>query len=132
MVDTSALMAISLGEPRAGRCAEVLAAESEALIAAPTTSECLVVAMGRGVEPEMRRLLDELGLFVVPSTEDRARSAAEAYRRWGKGFHSKATLNICNSFAYALAREFDCPLLYVGNDFAQTDILSAFDHGAED
>lgn len=102
------------------------------MIAAPTAAECLIVGMGRGVEAEMRRLLDEIGLVIVPLTDDRARLAAEAYRRWGKGFHSKAKLNICDSFAYALAREFGCPLLYVGNDFAQTDISSALGRSAKD
>jgi ribonuclease VapC len=34
-------------------------------------------------------------------------------------------LNFGDCFAYALAAERRCPLLYVGNDFAQTDIVSA-------
>ena len=29
------------------------------------------------------------------------------------------------SFGYALARERDCPLLFIGEDFARTDIVSA-------
>ncbi len=50
--------------------------------------------------------------------------AADAYRRWGKGFH-KASLNFGDCFAYALAEELACPLLYIGKDFPQTDIVSA-------
>lgn len=131
VVDTSALMAIVLGEPPAAACAAKLAAEDEVLIAAPTVSECLIVAMGREVEREMRRLLDELGLAVIPLTADRARAAAEAYRRWGKG-RNPARLNICDSFAYALATEMRCPLLFVGNDFERTDVPSALDEPARD
>jgi ribonuclease VapC len=124
VVDTSALMAIVLGEPPAGTCAAKIVAEEEVLIAAPTVSECLIVAIGRKVEPEMRRLLDEIGLLIVPLTPDRARAAAEGYRSWGKGQH-RAKLNICDSFAYALAMELGCPLLFIGNDFSQTDVTSA-------
>lgn len=94
------------------------------MIASATFSECLVVAMGRKVERDMRRLLDELALAVIPLTAQRAHAAAEAYRRWGKGFNP-AGLNICETFAYALAAEYRCPLLYIGNDFAKTDIVSA-------
>ena len=36
-----------------------------------------------------------------------------------------ASLNFGDRFAYATAKEFDCPLLYVGNDFAQTDVRTA-------
>lgn len=48
----------------------------------------------------------------------------KAYRQWGKGFHP-AGLNFGDCFAYALAKERDLPLLFVGNDFARTDIRPA-------
>ena len=72
----------------------------------------------------MRCMLNGLAMAIVPLMEERALAAAAAYRRWGKGL-DPAGLNICDSFAYALAKERDCPLLYVGNDFSQTDIRSA-------
>jgi len=50
--------------------------------------------------------------------------AAEAYGHWGKGFH-EAALNYGDCFSYVVAKANDCPLLYVGDDFAQTDIRSA-------
>ena len=49
---------------------------------------------------------------------------AEANARWGKSMHP-AGLNFGDCFAYAAAKEFDCPLLFIGNDFSRTDILSA-------
>jgi ribonuclease VapC len=47
-----------------------------------------------------------------------------AHVRWGKGGHP-AGLNFGDCFAYALAQELDCPLLYVGDDFARTDVKGA-------
>ena len=49
---------------------------------------------------------------------------AEAYAAWGKGIHP-AGLNLGDCFAYALARELGCPLLYVGRDFVWTDLAAA-------
>jgi len=61
---------------------------------------------------------------VVPVTAKVAYQVAAAYRRWGKGVHP-ASLNYGDCFAYALARERNLPLLYIGQDFAQTDVQSA-------
>jgi ribonuclease VapC len=123
-VDTSALMAIVRGEPEADLCQTVLMQQETLLIAAPTITEALIVARGRGVESEMRELLDELAPTIVPLTGQRAREAAHAHERWGKGNHP-AALNFGDCFAYALATEHACPLLFVGHDFAQTDIVAA-------
>jgi ribonuclease VapC len=35
-----------------------------------------------------------------------------------------AALNFGDCFAYEVAKYYDCPLLYVGDDFARTDIAS--------
>lgn len=56
-------------------------------------------------------------------TESQALIAAAAYRRFGKGNHP-ARLNYGDCFSYALAKSYDLPLLYKGNDFSQTDIRS--------
>lgn len=72
----------------------------------------------------MSELVTDLKLEVVDVTDERSRLVAEAYRRWGKGFHP-AALNFGDCFAYALAAERGWPLLFVGNDFARTDIRSA-------
>jgi ribonuclease VapC len=49
--------------------------------------------------------------------------AAEAYARWGRGVHP-AALNYGDCFAYVLAQQRACSLLFVGDDFAKTDIAS--------
>lgn len=66
--------------------------------------------------------MEHFDLEVVPLTERRARTAAAAYSLWGKGIHP-AKLNMGDCYAYALAKEFGCPLLYVGYDFSQTDVI---------
>ena len=52
-----------------------------------------------------------------------ARQRHDAYSRWGRGFR-RAALNFGDCFAYELAHSSQCPLLYVGKDFAKTDITS--------
>lgn len=123
-LDTSALMAILLGEAEAADCREVIAANDNFLIAAPTLTESLVVAARRRLHGEMANLIDALAPTIVPLTTARAYAAVRAYRDWGKSFNV-AKLNYGDSFAYALAKEHDCPLLFVGNDFALTDVTPA-------
>jgi ribonuclease VapC len=120
-VDTSALMAIVLNETDANACIAALEREDEILISATTIAEALIVAARRNVGEEMANLIDGLGFNAVAVTPASARRVASAYARWGKGVHA-AGLNFGDCFAYELAREHDCPLLYVGDDFAKTDV----------
>ena len=120
-VDTSALMAIVLGEAEADACIAALEIEDDILISAATIAEALIVAAHRNVGDEMAKLIDGLGFNAVAVTPAAARRVALAYARWGKGVHA-AGLNFGDCFAYELAREHDCPLLYVGGDFAKTDV----------
>lgn len=122
-VDTSALMAIILDEPEARACSAVLENENRLLISAGTVAEALIVSARRNVGEEMVRLLDGLGFEVINVTPLTARRMALASRKWGKGIH-KAALNFGDCFAYDVASEHDCPLLYVGEDFRQTGIRS--------
>jgi len=124
VVDTSALMAIIFDEPDAASCIDCLEVEPSALISAGTLAEALIVAGRRGVRAEMERLVEGLALEIFPVTALIARKVADAYQEWGKGIHP-AGLNYGDCFAYALARAKGCPLLFVGNDFSQTDIQRA-------
>ena len=124
VVDTSALIAILLREAAAVACQERLKKESVTLLSAVTLGEALIVAGRRGRSADMDALLAGLDCEVVPIGVDGARAAAAAYARWGRGVHP-ARLNLGDCFAYALARERGAPLLYVGDDFAQTDVASA-------
>jgi len=124
VVDTSALMAIAQDEPQARNCMQTLSHADRILISAGTLTELLILASRRKLGAVLHALLSELNLEVIPTTAESAYRAAEAYDKWGKGAHS-AKLNFGDCFAYELAMSFQCPLLYVGNDFAQTDVRSA-------
>ena len=122
-VDTSALMAILLNEPPADICDAALKSDSHLLISAGTLTEALIVAGGRNVRDEVQTLVDDLGFEVVPVTDATARRVADAYARWGRG-HKSAGLNFGDCYAYTVAKDNSCALLYVGRDFAKTDIKS--------
>jgi ribonuclease VapC len=122
-VDTSALMAIVLNEKEADACMAALEAEENILISAGTVAEALIVAARRNVGGEVASLIDGLGFDVVAVTPASARHIAQAYAQWGKGINP-ASLNFGDCFAYAVAKENSCRLLYVGDDFVKTDIAS--------
>lgn len=123
VLDTSALLAIVLGEPSREVCLEILEAERELYISAGTMTEALITSEHKGVGPEMALLIEELGASVVPVTEASAQLALLAFRQYGKGRHP-ARLNFGDCFSYAAAKELGHPLLFIGNDFSQTDIAS--------
>ena len=124
VLDTSALMAVLLGEPEGRACAAVLGSDAPLLISGGTLAEALIVTGNRGIGAEMAALVGEGGVEVVPVTGATAARVAEAYARWGKGRHP-AGLNFGDCFAYVLAQETGSVLLYVGEDFAKTDVASA-------
>ncbi|MBA4091742.1 MAG: VapC toxin family PIN domain ribonuclease [Sphingobium sp.] len=123
-IDTSAIMAILLNEAEADVCAAVLGSDDALIMSSGTLTETLIVALRRNYGRQAKRLIGELDIDIVALTPDSARRAADAYARWGKGVHP-ASLNYGDCFAYELATTRNCPLLFVGNDFAQTDVISA-------
>lgn len=120
-VDTSALMAVVVGEAESDACIAILETEPAVLISAGTVVEALIVAAKRSVADEMMKLIDGLGFEVVNVTTASARRIAAAYARWGKGVHP-AGLNFGDCFAYEVAKAYDCRLLYVGEYFSKTDV----------
>jgi len=117
-------MAILRKEELGEACEAALKTDQPILMSAATLTECLIVAKRKGALPGMNVLLQLLELTVLDVTEDIARAAADAHGRWGKGAHP-AALNYGDCFSYVTAVQNGCPLLYVGDDFAQTDIRSA-------
>ena len=124
-VDTSALMAIALDEPSAEACEAALASENDIIISAGTLAEVLIVSARRRVGVKMKDVLDRFDLDIVPVTAAVARRVGDAYEQWGRGMHP-AALNFGDCFAYALAKDRACPLLYVGDDFAKTDVAGVY------
>ena len=124
VVDTSAIIAVLLREAKAAACIETLEGEEEVLVSAGTLSELFIIAAGRNIASHAAEVIARLEMTVVSVTEATARQVGQAYARWGKGIHP-ASLNFGDCFAYALAKERGCRLLYVGEDFAKTDIERA-------
>ena len=122
-VDTSALLAIALAEAAGPACLEALRRKTQLLISAGTIVEALIVAHQRNVSDKVVALIDGLQFEIVTVTNASARRAATAYRRWGKGQHP-AALNYGDCFAYETATHHSCKLLYIGGDFAKTDVQS--------
>ena len=122
-VDTSALMAVLLDEGETAVCTAALSTNDRIVISAGTVAEALIVAGRRGLGAEMAELVDGLGLEIVNVSSAVARRVAECYARRGKGVNP-AGLSFGDCFAYEVANTRDCPLLYVGEDFARTDIAS--------
>jgi ribonuclease VapC len=121
-VDTSALLAVALDEPRAFDCAAALQSD-DLIVSAMTVAEALVVASRRGVSNQLRALLDGLDFTVDSISQATSERIARIYDLWGKGMHP-AALNLGDCFAYDVAKQRGCKLLYVGEDFAKTDIES--------
>jgi ribonuclease VapC len=127
VVDTSAVIAILLGESDAPHYASALSAASELRMAAPTWLETALVATARCVGDgyfELVGFLDFVGVEVVPVDMALAQIAYDGWTRYGKGRHP-AGLNYGDCFSYALAKQRDEPLLFKGADFALTDIRPA-------
>lgn len=127
VVDSSALVAIHLKEPGHEGILRKLTHAPIALAAAPTVLETAIVLtarMAQDARPLLTFSLRRLRIEVVPFGEDHYDAAIDAFLRYGKGRHP-AALNFGDCIAYATAALAELPLLYVGKDFAQTDIEAA-------
>lgn len=128
VIDTSALLAILQDEPERRPLIEALeAAASRRLSVASFVEVSLVIESRYGAEG-----LGDLDLFLDRATVqleivdvEQGKLARRAFSQFGKGRHP-AGLNYGDCFAYALARTLGEPLLFKGDDFAQTDIRAAF------
>lgn len=124
VVDTSALIALLLGEPEAARCAQILAENPGFSISAFSVLEAGIVLSARkgpAATRELDLLLHRTQAMVVPLTADLAESARDAWERFGRGRHP-AGLNIGDCCSYSLSRSLSEPLLFKGDDFNLTDL----------
>lgn len=128
-LDSSAVVAMLLREEGHRRLAEAVGRAETVAIGAPTLLETDMVMVGRFEQRGaalVEEFLEEHGVVVL-SFDGRHRVAAtEAFARYGKGRHP-AGLNYGDCMTYATARVAEHPLLFIGNDFAQTDIPAALD-----
>lgn len=126
VADTSAFMAMLKNEPDADDYRSTLLKADKVLISAATAVEMHIVITARLGEPgilRLNRLLSHPLFEIVDLDQAQMVIANLAYERFGKGRHP-AKLNYGDLFSYALAKHRNLPLLFKGNDFSKTDILS--------
>lgn len=124
VLDTSAIIAILLGESPSARLIGALQADAARSVSAATVVESSLVLLGRYgevAEVQLDLFLREIAAEVVPVGEEHARLARDAAVRFGRGRHP-AALNFGDCFSYALAVARGEPLLFVGDDFSRTDV----------
>ncbi len=127
VLDTSAIIAIILNEPVAEQLIAVIRQGSDVYVGSPTVFEAGMVLSSRlqqDARALIQSLLRQLRAREVPFDDEHARVATGAFLRFGKGRHP-AALNFGDCMSYAVAILRGMPLLYVGNDFRKTDVLSA-------
>lgn len=124
VIDSSALIAILLGEEEAPAMVLAITMNSRRLISSLTALETSIVInarKGSDGERELELLLYKIEADIVPFTRDHYILAFEAWKRYGKGRHL-AGLNLGDCCSYSLALSSGEPLLFKGDDFARTDI----------
>jgi ribonuclease VapC len=131
VVDASAIIAIMFEEAEAPDCMAALQTEALRLISAVNYVEAGTVMAGRIKDgdrheaiADLDAFLSDFGIAVAPIDDNLARAAMRARLDYGKGFGTRGGLNFGDCFAYALAKRHSAPLLYVGHDFALTDVQS--------
>ena len=127
IVDSSALVAIALAQPEARDLPTALITGQSPRISAANLLETYMVIDRRSEQARtaLQEAVMPIGIIVEPVTEVQVEIARDAWRRYGKGSGHPARLNYGDCFAYALARHPDEPLLFIGNDFAHTNIARA-------
>lgn len=127
ILDSSVIVTIVHREPGYRELVDKLAAAETLAIATPNLLESGMVIESRlGIDAEavLDRFLIDFEVTRVPFGEHHWREALAAYRRYGRRRH-RANLNFGDCIAYSTARLAGEPLLFVGDDFAQTDIAAA-------
>ncbi|MER8464905.1 type II toxin-antitoxin system VapC family toxin [Mesorhizobium sp. M1396] len=127
VIDTSALVAMLRSEPEASRLESALVADPVRLIPATCLLEARMVLVSRRGEHALAEVdlwLRKIEADVIPVDSELVDLATQAWLTYGKG-RRPAARNFADCLSYALARRSDEPLLFIGNDFSQTDVEAA-------
>ena len=122
IVDTSALTAILRKEQGCRSFIETLLKTDRVRISAATLLESRMVANRDNGLLNWRSCSSPWTRKSLPWSQ--ADIAFEGFLRYGKGQHP-AGLDFGDCFSYALAKAYDEPLLFKGDDFPRTDIAAA-------
>ena len=127
ILDTSPLVAILAAEPDFELYVQAISHAPRCRISAGNFLELSIVIEGQFGADVLRQcdaLFRRIGMIIEPVTVEQAQVARQAFHDFGKGRHA-AGLNFGDCFAYALAKVTGEPLLFKGDDFGKTDIVSA-------
>lgn len=127
ILDSSAILAVLFEEEGYEQIVDTMAGADVLAIGAPTLVETGMVAI-KVFDLHGKALLSEFlsrwSVVVTPFDNRHWQVAGDAFIRFGKGRHP-ARLNFGDCLTYAAARVSDLPLLFVGDDFAKTDVVPA-------
>ncbi|HVA22725.1 MAG TPA: type II toxin-antitoxin system VapC family toxin [Candidatus Micrarchaeia archaeon] len=127
ILDSSAVIAILVGEAAAAELVACLDDAPHRAIGAPTATETGVVLASRLGPPGLSilgRFLDEFEIDVVPFSVVHWQEGVHAFQRFGRGRHP-AGLSFGDCLTYAVAKVAGDALLCTGGDFARTDLAVA-------
>ena len=127
VIDTSAIVAILRNEPEAVRLERAIVADQIRLVPATCVFEARMVLVNRRGEHALAEIdlwLRKIEAAIIAVDADLVDLATQGWLTYGKGRHP-AALNFADCISYALSKRADEPLLFIGNDFAQTDIDAA-------
>jgi len=127
VIDTSALFAILTSGTGVEQLKNAIDRDTTRLMSIASALETSIVLESRFGEAGTRELdliVQRLPIELRPVDWDQLEWARFAYHTYGRGRHP-AKLNFGDCFSYALSKVTGEPLLYIGNDFAQTDLVSA-------
>jgi ribonuclease VapC len=124
VIDTSAILAILLGEVEGRAFIRFIENDAVRLLSAASRIEASLVIesrKGNAGRNDLDRFIDVGAIEIVAVTAEQAKTACDAFRRYGKVRHP-ANLNFGDVFVYSLAKTTGEPLLFKGSDFINTDL----------
>ncbi len=127
ILDSSAILAVLFEEEGHERVIDAMRDADALAIGAPTLVETGMVAMrtfGLHGKALVSQFLERWSVVVTPFDGRHGQVASDAFIRFGKGRHP-ARLNLGDCMTYATAQIAELPLLFVGDDFSQTDLRPA-------
>ena len=128
IVDTSALAAILFGEPERDAFEDLILQTPSTATSAAVVVETDIILRRRlpDCDPEaLDRLIELLGIEIVPFDAIQAKHARSALATYGQGRH-EAGLTFGDCIVVGLARQRDASVLFKGDGFALTDVRPAW------
>jgi ribonuclease VapC len=140
-LDASAIVAILKGEDEAVSLVARMKASNEPLRYSSLVVFEVVVALARqkkiallgenaptppdlitSTQTSVEGFLRDIGATEIALSTGLHRAALDAAKTYGRFVGHPAKLNFGDCFSYACAKQLEAPLLFIGDDFAQTDI----------